>query len=94
MEPSLEEFVNLSIDDKIKVLKERNIVIHPLLWLLLKDSLINSINTIYWIVKDKEHADPAQGITLEDGRKIVERCEKFNTNLSKIQNGLLPTNED
>lgn len=94
MELSLEDFIKLSLDEKIEVLKKNDIIIHPFLWLLLKDSLINSINTIYWIVKEKDQSNPPEAVTAEDLKKIAERCEQFNTNLLKIQKGLLPPQKD
>jgi hypothetical protein len=95
MEPSLEQFLLLSEDEKIRVLKENNIFIHPLLWMMLSDSLKNSINLIYWVMVDKTQTDPPRTtITYEDGQKIIGKCDQLKASLTKIHNELVPKKED
>jgi len=91
---SNEEFLFLSEEEKYKVLKENNIKIHPLLWMLLSDYLKNSIHTIYWIATERVESDPPGAITHEDGKKIIERCDQLKKSLTKMQNELLQAKED
>jgi len=94
MELSLEQFVCLSEDEKIKILKENNIKFDPFLWMLLNDCLKNSIYLIYLVVTERVTSDPPETITYEDGKNILEKCDQLKKSLTKLQNELVQTKED